>query len=230
MTSFVTFINMKSASAISQSLILSVSRYIHRNGVAPRTYFASRMIIDFLRQMPGLPSVFIGLPKLARMESRAAAGVLVVRAESVERRRTSSLNRPRVLPRAIRVHHPFLETFVQSTMIGKWYREFRELHSILNDFPALPLCRVTPDRIEVKREETEGTEGSSASGGDDYDTMITGMARRCIRVEAEGQYHCMAEECQYPASATFNCVSISSRESSRREDFSIGVAVGGADS
>lgn len=110
---------MKFASAFWQSLILSVSRYIHHNGVASRTYFASRMIIDFLRQMPGLPSVFIGLPKLARMESRAAAGVLVVRAESVERRRTSSLNRPRVLPRAIRVYHPFLETFVQSTMIGK---------------------------------------------------------------------------------------------------------------
>lgn len=55
------------------------------DGVASRTYFASRMMIDFLHQMPELPFIFIGLPKLARMESRAAEGV--VRAESVERRR-----------------------------------------------------------------------------------------------------------------------------------------------
>jgi len=75
-----------------------------RNSVACGTYFASRLIIDFLRYMPKLPSVFIGLPKLARMESRAAAGVLVVRAESVERRRMSSFNR--VVPSAIRdCHH-----------------------------------------------------------------------------------------------------------------------------
>lgn len=47
-----------------------------RDGVASRTYFASRMMIDFLRQMPELPFVFIGLPKLARMESRAAEGVV----------------------------------------------------------------------------------------------------------------------------------------------------------
>lgn len=81
-----------------------------RNSVASRTYFASRMIIDFLRYMPKLPSVFIGLSKLARMESRAAAGVLVVRAESVERRRMSLLNR--VVPSAIRDchhHQPFLD-------------------------------------------------------------------------------------------------------------------------
>lgn len=57
-----------------------------RDGVASRTYFASRMMIDFLCQMPELPFIFIGLPKLARMESRAAEGV--VRAENVERRRT----------------------------------------------------------------------------------------------------------------------------------------------
>lgn len=158
-----------------------------RDGVASRTYFASRMIIDFLCQMPELPFVFIGLPKLARMESRAAERV-VVRAESVEHRRLigSYLLYLRSCT-FISVQPPFpdLRVVAQSMTIGKWYRESREFHSILDDLQALPLFR----KVRwVKR--MNGMEGADIVVTDTIrcSQWLQGMAgtHRCICDEAEG--------------------------------------------
>lgn len=158
-----------------------------RDGVASRTYFASRMIIDFLCQMPQLPSVFIGLPKLARMESRAAERV-VVRAESVEHRRTRR-HLIRSYPLYLRsctfisVQPPFpdLRVVAQSMTIGKWYRESREFHSILDDLQALPLFRKVR-WVKWKGADIVVTDTIRCS------QWLQGMAgtHRCICDEAEG--------------------------------------------
>lgn len=109
----------------------------------------------------------------------------------------------------------------------KWYRGFRKFHSILDDFQALPLYRVTRNGVGKMRGRRGGMTIVVAATIRPATVVGWGWPRHIVVFASKGGRVIPLRGRGVPisglgSSAAFNCVSISSRESAPRRLFNWG--------